>query len=261
MRENFTIENISIKSISPNYMIGDFEGLYHQKILSTLSIVQSVEGSYDISINGSKTYSTGKGGVFIAPRGAVQKITHHNGANGNMYAQWVFIDVLINGEFTFDELFSFPIILPAKYNQTVYEYIKVIRSNADCFEKNKCALALLKILYENATINKKEPSVKERIENFVEKNYSFNVGAVDIAKELFCSPSQVFKYTQKFFNLSPANYVNEIRLSKAEKLLVMTSDNVTQIATSVGFDDVSYFSKLFKLHFGYSPLGYRKQFS
>ena len=103
MRENFKIENISIKSIHFGGMVGDYENIFHQKILSTLSIVQSVEGSYDISINGSKTYSTGKGGVFIAPRGAVQKITHRNGANGNMYAQWVFIDAIINGTYVSKE--------------------------------------------------------------------------------------------------------------------------------------------------------------
>ena len=261
MKGNFNIENVFIKSIYHGGMAGDFEGVFHQKILSTLSIVQSVEGSYDIAIDNSPTFSTGRGGVFVAPKNAVQKITHHNGVNGNMYAQWVFIDAIINDEFSFDELFSFPIILPSRYNQKVYELIQNIRSTSDVFEKNSSALLLLKILYENATFNKKEPSVKDKIEKFVSENYSLNIGAQDIANALFCSASQVFKYTSKFFNLSPANYINGVRLSKAEKLLVSTSMSVSEVAYAVGFYDVCYFSKLFKAHFGYSPLGYRKQFS
>lgn len=261
MKEHFKIDNITIKSIFHGGMVGNYDGIFHQKILSTLSIVQSVEGSYEVSVDGSPTFSTGNGGVFVAPSGVTQKIMHRNGANGNMYAQWVFIDAIVNGEFAFDELFSFPVLLPTRYNQTVYEHIKTIRSNVDCFEKHKSALSLLKIIYENSTLNKKQSSVKQKIETFVENNYSFNISAQDIAKELFCSIPQVYKYTQKYFKLSPHNYVNVIRLSKAEKFLVMTNDNVTQIANAVGFDDVSYFSKLFKHHFGLSPLSYRKQFA
>lgn len=261
MKQVFNMKNINIKSVYHGSMVGDFEGLFHQKILSTLSIVQSIEGSYEVSIDSSPTFTTGKGGVFVAPKAKVQKIMHRNGVNGNMYAQWVFIDAVVNDEFGFDEVFSFPVVLPSKYNQTVDELIRTIRSDIDCFEKNKCALSLLKILYENATLNKKQPSVKEKIEKFIEQNYPDKITAQDIAKELFCSTSQVFKYTQKYFNLSPANYVNSVRLSKAENKLIFSNDNVTQIATSVGFDDVSYFSKLFKQHYGHSPLDYRKQFS
>lgn len=261
MKNNFNIQNITIKSIHFGGMAGDFEGIFHQKMLSTLSIVQSVEGSYDIALNGSPFSSTGRGGVFVAPKNAVQKIIHHNGSNGNMYAQWVFIDAVINNDYSFDELFAFPTILPSRYNQKVYELIQVIRSDADCFDKTNSAISLLKILYENAEFIKNTPSIKQKIENFVENNYTRNITAQDIAGALFCSASQVFKHTQKFFNLSPANYINGIRIAKAEKRLLLSNDNVTQIASDVGFDDVSYFSKLFKAHFGYSPLGYRKQFS
>ncbi len=261
MKQDFKIENIIVKAVYHGSMVGDFEGVFHQKILSTLSIVQSIEGNYEVSIDGSETLSTGKNGVFVAPKDKMQKIMHRNGVNGNMYAQWVFIDAVVNNEYSFDELFSLPVILPAKYNQSVYELISVIRSDADCFEKTKSTLSLLKILYENASLNIKQPSVKEKIQKYVEQNYSHQISVEDIAKVLFCSTSQVFKYTRKYFNLSPANYVNVIRLSKAEKLLVMTNDNVTQIATTVGFDDVSYFSKLFKKHYGLSPLNYQKQFS
>jgi hypothetical protein len=51
-------------------------------------------------------YSTGEKGVFIAPSNVVQEIIHHNGDNGVMQAQWIFLDVVVNGEYRFDEIYD-----------------------------------------------------------------------------------------------------------------------------------------------------------
>ena len=53
------------------------EGLRHVKILPYLSIVQSTEGSYDISLENGEVKQTGSGGFFIAPAHAKQTIVHH----------------------------------------------------------------------------------------------------------------------------------------------------------------------------------------
>ncbi len=258
--KNIKIESVYVKSVFHGSLDGSYDGVFHQKILSTLSVVQALEGSYEVSIDGSKVFSTGEGGVFIAPKSTVQKIMHRNGQNGKMTAQWVFIDAFLNDGLSFDEIFSLPVILDKKYNQRIERLIKGIRFESDCFEKTKHAISILKILYENASFSKKRNSIKDKIEKFVDQNYRENITATDIAKALYCSPSQVFKHTNKFFNLSPANYINGIRLAKAEKLLAFSDDDVTKIALSVGFYDVCYFSKLFKKRYGLSPLNYRKDF-
>ena len=55
-------------------------------------------------------------------------------------------------------------------------------------------------------------------------------------------------------------YVNYIRITEAEKLLVSTTMNVTEIANSVGFSTTSYFIKLFKNYKKISPKQFRKEF-
>ncbi|HEX6893172.1 MAG TPA: helix-turn-helix transcriptional regulator, partial [Chryseolinea sp.] len=52
---------------------------------------------------------------------------------------------------------------------------------------------------------------------------------------------------------TPSQFLRTIRLKRAAELLKKKSDNVTQIAYSVGFASVSYFNKSFKERFGVTP--------
>ena len=54
------------------------ENQQHVKILPYLSIVQSVEGSYDIALGDGVKHQTGEGGFFIAPAGVQQRIVHQH---------------------------------------------------------------------------------------------------------------------------------------------------------------------------------------
>lgn len=67
-----------------------------------------------------------------------------------------------------------------------------------------------------------------------------------------------FKFRREF-NLSVGQYIVEERIKKAKKLLVGTSYSITEIANRCGFQDVYYFSNVFKKIQGVSPSEYRKQ--
>lgn len=54
-------------------------------------------------------------------------------------------------------------------------------------------------------------------------------------------------------------YLNSKRLETAKKLLTMPDINVSQACYSVGFNDVSYFSRIFKRHEGVTPSRYKRQ--
>ena len=56
-----------------------------------------------------------------------------------------------------------------------------------------------------------------------------------------------------------SDYLNEIRIREAEKLLVSTTQNVTEIASAVGFCTTSYFIKQFTKYLHISPKQYQKQ--
>ena len=52
---------------------------------------------------------------------------------------------------------------------------------------------------------------------------------------------------------TPSTFLRTIRLKRAAEMLSVKSDNVTQIAYSVGFSSLSYFNKCFKEQFGMTP--------
>ena len=261
MKDKFTINDIHIKNVSTNKLKGDNQGVTHQKILTTLSVVQAIKGSYSVSINNGSEFSTGEKGVFVAPSSAVQKITHYNGKDGEMQAHWVFIDATVNGEFKFDEIFTFPVILNAKYNNAIFNLINKIDTSTNYFEKITSAYKILEILYNEGEKAVKPNPVKVKIENFVKNNYYANLQATDIAREVFCSTAQIYRVIKKHFGVTPANYVNGIRLQQAGNLLITTNKTVAEIAVEVGFNDTAYFSKLFKKDNAVTPTHYREIYS
>lgn len=56
---------------------------------------------------------------------------------------------------------------------------------------------------------------------------------------------------------TPFAYLNRVRVIKAAELLFTTRDKITQIAGSCGFDNISYFNRVFRKQMGMTPGEYR----
>ena len=76
----------------------------------------------------------------------------------------------------------------------------------------------------------------------------------------YYSKSHFMKYFRQYMGLSFVQYLNDYRLSKAAGLLVSTEDSVTDIAQRCGFDNLSYFNRLFRRKYGMTPGRYRMDF-
>ncbi len=55
------------------------------------------------------------------------------------------------------------------------------------------------------------------------------------------------------------HYIVRRRIGEAQLLLVFTKKSITEIASEVGFDNLSHFNVQFKKYVGLSPLAYRKR--
>lgn len=75
---------------------------------------------------------------------------------------------------------------------------------------------------------------------------------VGLSKQRF---SSLFKLNM---GKSPMEYVREIRLTTAARSLLVSSDNINDIAYKCGYEDANYFIREFKSAFGFTPNQYRK---
>ena len=64
---------------------------------------------------------------------------------------------------------------------------------------------------------------------------------------------------KKEFSLSPVRYVTKVRIDRAKELLVSGRHTVTEISELCGFENVYYFSSVFKKAVGVSPSEYTKR--
>lgn len=78
-----------------------------------------------------------------------------------------------------------------------------------------------------------------------------------LAKAASISKTEVLRCFKVIMGQSPINYLNEFRLHQAAYLLVNTEKRIREIAEDCGFDDNSYFSKLFKRKYHVTPHDYR----
>jgi len=84
------------------------------------------------------------------------------------------------------------------------------------------------------------------------KNPDYNVLALSL--DVHASKRQVERRLKKLENISPADYIRQVRLEQAKRLLQSGSPNsIADLAYRVGFRDAKHFSKLFKSFYGYQP--------
>jgi AraC-like DNA-binding protein/quercetin dioxygenase-like cupin family protein len=104
-------------------------------------------------------------------------------------------------------------------------------------------------------IGRLQPSFDYVLEHFNEE-----IKATEVADLCNMSSSYFSRTFNKHMGMNFNEYVNYVRITEAEKLLVSTSLNITEVANAVGFSTTSYFIKLFKAYKNISPKQFRKEF-
>lgn len=88
---------------------------------------------------------------------------------------------------------------------------------------------------------------------YVAKNFREKIQSEAVAKQCSMSPFRFSRAFKEAFGISFRDYVVRYRLREACRLMVNPNITVTDVAFAVGFNDVSYFSRMFKRHLGVSP--------
>jgi AraC-like DNA-binding protein len=98
----------------------------------------------------------------------------------------------------------------------------------------------------------------EKAIQYMYDNIQKDVSIADLLKHLGCSRSKLFRHFRDYKTARPLEFLNEIRIKRACKLLTDTSLHINEICKEVGINNHVYFSRLFTKTIGMSPTEYRK---
>jgi len=93
---------------------------------------------------------------------------------------------------------------------------------------------------------------------YIEQHYNEEITVNDIAYKYAMTPNYFSTVFKKETGMTVVNYITEVRIKNACKLLKETKASIVDISHEVGYQDAQYFFRVFKKATGKTPLEYRK---
>ena len=179
-------------------------------------------------------------------------VKKYSGNSGfpNMYVKFVFTNIVkLLGESSpmMDERDMESVIDEMYRCSSVQELIAMAKKEMDKF---------LQLLTEDKS------SLKYKVEmtkDYIGKHYMDDIQVEQMAARLYMSPGYLSMVFKKEAGENIKQYIRDVRMKKAEKLLTVTKMSVREVGQHTGFKNMSYFSKCFRQQFGDTPESYRRK--
>ena len=130
---------------------------------------------------------------------------------------------------------------------------------AENYYKSKAQELMALLVYYAAKRQDPEHDAMTRLHNFITMHFDQSLTLADLAKYAHMSKSKMTQDFKARFGYSIGEYVQELRLKRAQLLLTSSDEPMYAIATKLGFKRQSSFSEWFKLATKESPLQYRNK--
>lgn len=106
-------------------------------------------------------------------------------------------------------------------------------------------------------VNRNSHKIQQAVE-YIEQNYAKDLNMAVVSNYISMNYS-LFSYSFKQYTGSNfVNYLKDIRMREAKRLLAETDMRIIEISQEVGYDNEKHFMKIFKASCGVSPSEYRK---
>ena len=121
-------------------------------------------------------------------------------------------------------------------------------------------IVALAMIEQNITITETRfsPCVESAID-YIKKRLSVAVSVPEIAEYCYVSTSCIAKRFRRELNISVGEYVDNVVMQEAERLLTTTTRSILDISEKLGFSDQFYFSRKFKKKYGTTPMEFRNR--
>jgi AraC-like DNA-binding protein len=192
------------------------------------------------------------------------------------YALRMTLDGTIPQEGSFQPLFKNPCLdlipgfmttsSPDQYTRLIDEMLRLSinpQTGTELLMKAK-ALELLFLLCKDANqLTTLGPSMRvtdtvTRAMDFMAAHYSESIHLPDIAAAANLSPYHFHRIFTQAVTMTPLTYLTRVRVERAREMLLTTQMPVSEIAAACGFENPSYFSRIFRTDTGQTPSLFRQ---
>ncbi|AHV98333.1 response regulator transcription factor [Paenibacillus sabinae] len=136
--------------------------------------------------------------------------------------------------------------------------LEVTRSSAHLKQWMEGILRAVITLAEPGRAEPLNNSIVAKIQNYILVNLHHEITRDEISNVVHLNPSYLSRLFRMKTGMSLSEYILQKRMERAAELLTTTKDNISQIANSLGYDNFSYFAKMFKKVYQVSPQEFRK---
>lgn len=267
--DSFPIDFYHLDDAHPKYIM---QFHWHKE----LEIIRVLQGTLTVVLNNTEIFMTKDDVVFVNPdivHGATpdhciyecivfdpEKILTHTQSGkriaSGLIDHTLFIHHRIKSEnkelfSAIDKLFSSfsdnKIDFELSVIGSIYNLFSIVY-NHELFSANSA--------YSNFLKDKNIIKLKKAIE-YMRENYKSQLSLTELAKAVDVSPKYFCVIFKAMTGMTAFEYLNAYRIEKAAKALISTDDEITEIAFSCGFNDLSYFIKTFKKYKNTTPKMFR----
>lgn len=97
----------------------------------------------------------------------------------------------------------------------------------------------------------------EKVRIYCACNYARQITLDEMSRHVGMNKSSFCSFMRKQTGMTLSEYINNVRLDRAKEKLKHTDYNISEIALSCGFQNVTYFNRLFRARFGTTPKSIR----
>ncbi len=250
---------------------------WHEEV--ELIIIKKGEGIVSVDL---KEYKVKAGDIVFVPSGKLHSIEQKNGASME-YENIIFktsllyssgkdlcrsyIDPLCGGEIPAATLINSRLSCYGDINGLISRLDKLCdeRRNGYQLAVKGCLFQMMYFLLnegreeDGSGTNERSLKKLKIILSYIEENYQKQITIEEIAGRCFYSKSYFMRFFKETMGVPFVEYLNNYRLDTAAKRLLSSGENILNIASECGFENLSYFNRRFKKRFGLTPGEYRRK--
>lgn len=113
-------------------------------------------------------------------------------------------------------------------------------------------------IFQGKSMNSKEKEFVLSLIRVIEDNMTEELSPAVVARKLCISEMTLYRRIKELVGKRPTEFIRSIKLNKAADMLKTTGMTVQEIMFDCGFNNKSYFYRVFAQTYGMSPMEYRR---